>query len=240
MRKVEKAAKGVLASALLAATATVSVMNPEPRETGEVLATAGATDALPERAPAPSVQAVARDIEKRLSAYLVAAARIPIPVERSRAPKIEPEPVLDRDPVCNQALNQALRRAGFVGVARETERSKDTRGFGRILRGKIAINGHCYDFASGGRNRGSIPPARYAVGRAEHHPYLHGKAYALSDVFDPFVKGMRDGLFVHVGMRSSGCIAIAPHQYKNFVADMTAVTPTSFDLVLFRPTEASS
>jgi hypothetical protein len=74
-----------------------------------------------------------------------------------------------------------------------------------------------------------------ASANSRRDPYLHGKAFALSDVFDPLVKDVRNALFVHIGARSSGCIAIAPGQFKHFVADMTAVGPTSFDLVLSGP-----
>ena len=85
-----------------------------------------------------------------------------------------------------------------------------------------------------GRGRGSIPPGLYRVGRAEDHPYLGGKAFALSDVFDPLVKDVRNALFMHVGTRSSGCIAIDPRQYRKFIADMAVVEPSSFELVLSR------
>jgi hypothetical protein len=173
---------------------------------------------------------MAREIERNLSAYLIAAAHVQS--DHPVAPKTAA--LLDRDPICNQALHHA----GFVGVARETERTKNAKGFGAILHGKIAINGHCYDFVSGGRRRGSIPPGRYRVGKAENHPYLHGKAFALSDVFDPLAKDVRSALFMHVGLLSSGCVAIAPGQFKAFVADMTAVGPTSFDLVLSGPLSA--
>jgi hypothetical protein len=139
-----------------------------------------------------------------------------IPAERPSAPKIEPEiePALDPDPVC---CNQALKAKGFVAVARETERVKGAGGFGKALHGVVALNGHCYRFTSGGRGRGSIPPGLYRVGGAEDHPYLGGKAFALSDVFDPFVKDVRNALFMHVGTRSLGCIDMDPRQYRKVV-----------------------
>jgi len=153
-KRVGKVARGALASALLASTAALSAMSASEQQGSSQVAET--RTAAPAAAPAPSVRMLAREIERNLSAYLIAAAHVQS--DRPSAPKIAA--VLDRDPVCNQALHGA----GFVGVAREMERSKNAQGFGRILHGKIALNGHCYDFASGGRGRGSIPPGRYRVG----------------------------------------------------------------------------
>jgi hypothetical protein len=99
MRKgVGKVARGALASAFLAVTAVIVSKLSGSTETGGARVLAS----IPESAPAPSVREMAREIERNLSAYLIAAAHVQS--DHPVAPKTAA--LLDRDPICNQALHQ--------------------------------------------------------------------------------------------------------------------------------------
>ena len=143
-----------------------------------------------------------------------------------------PDGTLKPAPPCRLAPE---RRGELIALAYVAERKPDRRGFGAPIRGEININGHCYSFVSGGRGRGSIPFGTYRVGSPASRPYLNPNAghtaYPLSDAFDPIVKGVRTGLFIHPGRRTAGCIAIDPAQWTQFEQDMQATQPRYLDLV---------
>jgi hypothetical protein len=103
----------------------------------------------------------------------------------------------------------------------EQARAQTKQGYGAKVHGKIKINDKSFDFVSGGRGRGSAPFGIYRVGPLSGFKTPKGAwvpGYHLSDAYDPFVKDMRTGLFIHPGHNASaGCVAIRKNEWPLFV-----------------------
>lgn len=113
----------------------------------------------------------------------------------------------------------------ILANTREMTREAGANGYGKAIHGRFHILGHAYPFVSGGQGRGSIPFGVYHVGNLswfEGRKGHHVPAFALSDVYDPFAKDTRSGLYIHPGRRASrGCLAIYPTFWAPFVQDMS-------------------
>ncbi|MBI2373142.1 MAG: peptidoglycan-binding protein [Deltaproteobacteria bacterium] len=105
----------------------------------------------------------------------------------------------------------------------------------QMVSGKITINGHAYDFRSGGSGRGSLPAGSYNVTahRWDRHdkPTMEvggvGYSFALSDKYDSRVGGTRTALRIHPdgrGPGTIGCIGIVgdANVQRRFREDMRA------------------
>jgi hypothetical protein len=103
----------------------------------------------------------------------------------------------------------------------EQARTKTKQGYGAKVHGKIKINGKSFDFVSGGRGRGSAPFGTYQVEPLSGFKTPKGTwvpGYHLNDVYDPFIKDTRTGLFIHPGHDvSAGCVAIRKNEWASFV-----------------------
>lgn len=112
----------------------------------------------------------------------------------------------------------------ILANTRELTREAGSNGYGKAIHGRFHINGHAYPFVSGGAGRGSPPFGLYHVGKLGWFAGRKGHhipAFALSDVYDPFAKDTRNGLFIHPGRRASrGCLAVFPTFWAPFVHDM--------------------
>lgn len=101
--------------------------------------------------------------------------------------------------------------------------------------GRITINGHTYQFRSGGRGRGNLPAGEYTVTR--HLDYRsdkptmmvdgEGYSFALTDKYDPRVRDTRTLLRIHpdgLGPGTIGCIGIVGDAavQRRFRTDMLA------------------
>ncbi len=117
--------------------------------------------------------------------------------------------------------------ARFTGTEKVGQRSQ-------MKTGQITVNGHTYQFNSGGWGRGNLPAGSYTVSggqRTSEKGMVRdgvGFKFQLSDKYDPRVKGdARSGLLIHPdgGVRGTmGCIGIVGDaaKLKTFYADMQA------------------
>ena len=109
----------------------------------------------------------------------------------------------------------------FPAQTIEQARAKTKRGYGAEVHGKIKINGKSFNFVSGGRGRGSAPFGTYRVEPLSGFKTPKGAwipGYPLNDVYDPFVKDTRTGLFIHPGRdASAGCVVIPKNEWASFV-----------------------
>ena len=107
-------------------------------------------------------------------------------------------------------------------------------GFGNPLTGKVTVNGHSYDFVSGGKGRGSIPMGTYSIGRhwtaqerAASGYELHMDSFDLNNVRDTAPgtqnRPAREGLLIHdsASGKTAGCIGIQGN-YEAFKKDLEA------------------
>lgn len=145
---------------------------------------------------------------------------------------------------------RALQRDGFdTAPAARTEPSRgtsggnltatidSTRGAGsrtQQVSGKVTVNGHSYDFRSGGHGRGSLPPGNYEItphlwSRSDRSMNVGGVGYsfAMSDKFDSRVGGTRTDLRIHPDggtPGTNGCMGIVGNAsvQRQFREDMRA------------------
>ena len=119
-----------------------------------------------------------------------------------------------------------------VAVAEAQQPRKMENGVGSMLTGRIVVNGHIYEFVTGGGGRGSAPFGQYDVlgytsgqqRRAAGNTYTND-AFPLNDAHDPGVRGsqMRTGLLIHEARygATAGCIGIRG-DFEAFKKDMQA------------------
>ena len=100
--------------------------------------------------------------------------------------------------------------------------------------GRVTVNGHTYDFRSGGFGRGSLPPGSYQVtphlwSRSDRGMTVGGVGYsfALSDKYDSRVGGTRTQLRIHPDggtPGTNGCVGIVGNAdvQRQFREDMRA------------------
>jgi hypothetical protein len=103
-----------------------------------------------------------------------------------------------------------------------------------MVEGTITVNGHSYDFVSGGYGRGSLPPGTYTVTRHLDDRDTYGMtvdgigySFALSDKWDDRVGDTRSLLRIHpdgAGPGTEGCMGIVGDGdvQERFRADMLA------------------
>jgi len=128
--------------------------------------------------------------------------------------------------------NNATGRNGQASFARIT----DTE-FGKMASGQITVNGHTYDFNSGGRRAGRdyLPPGDYQVTahrneRSDKASMMSGGvgySFALSDKYDPRLGRTRTDLRIHpdgLAPGTEGCIGIVggADVQRRFREDMNA------------------
>ena len=119
----------------------------------------------------------------------------------------------------NHAVNRWGPNAGPPnGVAQiESYRSRGQRH--QMAIGKITVNGKVYNFRSGGGGRGNLPAGNYTIrphlwSRSDKASMMVdgvGYSFAMSDKYDPRVRGTRTLLRIHpdgLGPGTIGCIGI--------------------------------
>lgn len=104
----------------------------------------------------------------------------------------------------------------------------------QLVTGNLTVNGHSYNFRSGGFGRGSLPKGAYTVtphlwNRSDRSMSVGGVGYsfALSDKFDSRVGGTRRLLRIHPdggGPGTEGCVGIVGDAsvQRRFREDMRA------------------
>lgn len=140
----------------------------------------------------------------------------------------------------DRAISMSNTPGRVNAVTTASVRTFDGNGYGNTLKGAITVNGHTYNFVSGGRAgaRGSAPFGEYQVGaftsgaqRAKDGYSYQRDAFPLSDAKDnaPGVGGgTRTGLLIHdasnSGSVTAGCIGIlgGGDTFARFQADMKA------------------
>lgn len=116
--------------------------------------------------------------------------------------------------------------ARFTGTEKAGQR-------GQMKTGEITVNGHSYQFNSGGWGRGNLPPGPYTVSGGERTSQNAmsvdgvGFMFGLSDKYDSRVGGTRSQLLIHPdgNVRGTlGCIGIVGNGAKQeaFFRDMQA------------------
>lgn len=124
-------------------------------------------------------------------------------------------------------------RSGSNGVA-EIERTLNAGRLSQRVDGHLTVNGHTYEFRSGGFGRGSLPRGTYDVtahlwSRSDRSMSVGGVGYsfAVSDKFDSRVGGTRRLLRIHPDggqAGTEGCIGIVGNAavQRRFREDMRA------------------
>ncbi|HEY3451981.1 MAG TPA: peptidoglycan-binding domain-containing protein [Myxococcales bacterium] len=104
----------------------------------------------------------------------------------------------------------------------------------QMISGSLTVNGHSYDFRSGGYGNGSLPRGTYTVREHMHSRDTAGMtvggvgySFAVSDKYDPRVGATRSLLRIHPDGGSAGtqgCIGIVGNAdvQRRFRADMEA------------------
>ena len=104
----------------------------------------------------------------------------------------------------------------------------------QMVTGRVTVNGHTYDFRSGGHGRGSLPAGNYEItphqgSRSDRSMSVGGVGYsfAMSDKFDPRVGRTRSLLRIHPDGASAGtegCMGIVGNAdvQRRFREDMRA------------------
>jgi len=126
-------------------------------------------------------------------------------------------------------------RAGSSGNLSATFDKVTKKGqVSQMVEGRVTVNGHTYNFRSGGHNRGNLPAGAYDVtahmwNRNTQGMVVGGVGYsfALSDKYDSRVGGTRSLLRIHPDGGSagtSGCIGIVGDAatQRRFREDMRA------------------
>jgi hypothetical protein len=123
------------------------------------------------------------------------------------------------------------------GGTNRTASFDQVRGAGsrsQMVTGRITVNGNTYTFRSGGHGRGSLPPGSYQVtphlwSRRDRSMNVDGVGYsfALSDKYDPRVRGNRSLLRIHPDggtAGTEGCVGIVGNGdvQRRFREDMRA------------------
>lgn len=119
---------------------------------------------------------------------------------------------------------------GVAQINRTTNAGARTQ----MVEGKVTVNGHTYDFRSGGHGRGSLPKGDYKItrhldSRSDASMSVGGVGYsfAMSDKFDSRVGGTRTLLRIHPdgrGPGTEGCLGIVGNAsvQRQFREDMLA------------------
>ena len=122
---------------------------------------------------------------------------------------------------------------GQNGVARIT-RTHNAGARTQMVEGQVTVNGNTYNFRSGGHGRGSLPTGDYTItrhldSRSDRSMSVGGVGYsfAMSDKYDPRVRGTRSLLRIHPDGGSAGtegCLGIVGNAdvQRRFRADMLA------------------
>ena len=131
------------------------------------------------------------------------------------------------EPSAPRPSSGADRAASFDRVRGPGSRSQ-------MVSGQVTVNGHTYDFRSGGHGRGSLPPGSYTVtphmwSRSTRGMTVDGVGYsfALSNKFDARVGGTRTELRIHPDggtPGTNGCVGIVGNGavQRQFREDMRA------------------
>jgi len=118
-----------------------------------------------------------------------------------------------------------------------TAQGRVTRNAGgrrQLVEGQVTVNGHTYNFRTGGHGRGSLPEGTYTI-----TPHMHsrsdrsmsvgglGSSFAMSDKFDPRVNATGRLLRIHPdggAAGTEGCLGIVGNAetQRQFRADMEA------------------
>lgn len=121
-------------------------------------------------------------------------------------------------------------RDGVANITRTTHAGARNQ----LVEGQVTVNGHTYNFRSGGHGRGSLPKGDYQVTRhmdSRNSPGMVvdgvGYSFAMSDKFDSRVGGTRSLLRIHPDGGSAGtngCIGIVGDgaTQRRFREDMLA------------------
>jgi hypothetical protein len=124
-------------------------------------------------------------------------------------------------------------RSGADGTA-QISRTTNAGARNQLVSGKITVNGHSYDFRSGGFGKGSLPKGDYTVTRHMDSRNTRGMvvggvgySFALNNKFDSRVGATRTQLRIHPDGGSAGtngCIGIVGNAatQRQFRADMLA------------------
>jgi hypothetical protein len=122
-----------------------------------------------------------------------------------------PERTRGTEAVSERPAAGANRTATFDRVRGPGARSQ-------MVTGRITVNGRTYAFRSGGHGRGSLPPGSYTVtphlwSRRDRSMSVDGVGYsfAMSDKYDPRVRGTRSLLRIHPDggtPGTEGCVGI--------------------------------
>ena len=127
----------------------------------------------------------------------------------------------------------ASTATGANGHARIT-RTSNVGARNQMVSGTVTVNGHTYNFRSGGHNKGSLPKGTYTVTEHMHSRNTNGMvvdgvgySFALSNKYDSRVGATHTALRIHPDGGSagtSGCIGIVGDGavQRRFRADMEA------------------
>lgn len=122
-------------------------------------------------------------------------------------------------PATTTATQPPRTSSGSAGNLSATfDRVSKTGQRDQMVEGRITVNGHTYNFRSGGHNRGNLPAGSYDVTAHMWNRNTPGMvvggvgfSFALSDKYDSRVGGTRTQLRIHPDGGSagtSGCIGI--------------------------------
>ncbi|MGC4121208.1 MAG: peptidoglycan-binding domain-containing protein [Myxococcales bacterium] len=123
--------------------------------------------------------------------------------------------------------------SGVNGHARIT-RTSNVGARNQMVSGTLTVNGHTYNFRSGGHGKGSLPKGTYTVTEHMHSRNTKGMvvdgvgySFALNDKYDSRVGATRSALRIHPDGGSAGtqgCVGIVGDgaTQRRFRADMEA------------------
>lgn len=138
-----------------------------------------------------------------------------------------------RTPRPSQGDGTSRTSNGVDGFANITSTSRAGQR-NQMVTGNLTVNGNTYTFRSGGHGRGSLPTGQYTVtahmrSRNDRSMSVGGVGYsfAVSDKYDPRVRGTRTLLRIHPDGGSAGtegCIGIVGDAatQRRFRSDMEA------------------
>jgi hypothetical protein len=146
-------------------------------------------------------------------------------------------------PAARRTTGSSTTRTSTVNEPRPSAGTNRTASFdsvrgpgtrSQMITGRITINGNTYNFRTGGHGRGSLPPGSYTISphlwsRRDRSMSVDGVGYsfAMSDKYDPRVRGTRSLLRIHPDGGSAGtegCVGIVGNGdvQRRFREDMRA------------------
>ncbi|MGC4120761.1 MAG: peptidoglycan-binding domain-containing protein [Myxococcales bacterium] len=130
--------------------------------------------------------------------------------------------------------NPSASTVGGVDGRAQVSQTTDAGQRNQMTTGTLTVNGHTYDFRSGGYGKGSLPQGTYTVTEHMHSRNTRGMvvggvgySFALNDKYDARVGATRTELRIHPDGGSAGtngCIGIVgdANVQRRFRADMEA------------------